>query len=221
MYSGNHARLVSNMIPVSEGKPPEEMETSFYTSHENNNKLSSHQASQQLLQPSKMPELQSISEPILIRDLPTDQKIKLAMQWLEEHPQERVATAARVHSINPRRFQQIRRRERKKKQRGPVQHGGQNRILNSSQHKALGRYATGEATLPGGMKATNAMMFNCASWIRKQQGKETPSKEWFHKWLQTTKELHAMTTEPISTDPVDMDTEAELRKWLEEENRPG
>ena len=126
-----------------------------------------------------MARLNTVPKNALLRDLPDKDKMQLALQWLQEHPTEHPTTAARIHCIgNVRLVQQAWRRERKRQQRVELQHGGQNKILDTAQHQALVRYAIDQAT-DGGMGATKQMMYSAAVYLRRQQGKEPPLTRWF------------------------------------------
>src|SRR2546421_1573425 len=60
----------------------------------------------------------------------------------------------------------------------PKKKGGQNKILRPDQHQAMIRYAVDQAT-NGGKGATKQMMYNCAMWLRTQEGKTAPTWRWF------------------------------------------
>src|SRR5204863_6141394 len=100
-----------------------------------------------------------------------------ALQFLRENPDEKPATAARLYKIEKEgTVRQAWVRERKRK--NSVAHGGHNKILRSDQHQALIKYAVDQAT-NGGKGATKQMMYNCAMWLRTQEGKTAPTWRWF------------------------------------------
>ena len=178
----------------------------------------SHTKNQQLIAipVEKMARLNAIPKNTLLRDLPDKDKMQLALQWLQENPTESPTSAARIHCIaNVQSVQQAWRREKKRQQRAvELQHGGQNKILDTAQHQALVQYAIDQAT-DGGMGATKQMMYSAAVYLRRQQGKEPPSKRWFQGWLNNAMDLHTIKTKPISRHRVNMHTEKDLREWFE------
>ena len=133
-----------------------------------------------------MVRLSSIPKNTLIRDLPDEYKMRLALQWLRENPTETPTTAARCHGITVEgSVRQAWRREKKRNERQKRSAGGAgiNKILSPDQHQALLRYAADHAT-GGGMGATKQMMFSCAMWLRAQEGKTVPSWRWFQDMAQ-------------------------------------
>jgi hypothetical protein len=155
-----------------------------------------------------------------LRDLRDKDKIQDALQWLRANPGEKPTAAARIYGIkNEQYFRLAWNRDKKKRERGPVKLGGQNRILNDAQHQALIRYAIDQAT-DGGMGAIKRMMYNAAAYFRRQQGKEPPTKRWFQLWLKDATELHTIKTKPIARHRVDMHTEEDLRQWFEKQYVP-
>jgi hypothetical protein len=165
-----------------------------------------------------MARLNSIPKNTPIRDLPNEDKMRLALQWPRENPTETPTTAARCHAIAKEdSVRQAWRREKKRNERQEKLTGGAglNKILSPDQHQALLRYAVDHAT-EGGMGATKQMMFSCAMWLRVQEGKPAPSWRWFQIWLKNTPELHTIKTKPIARHRVDMHTENDLRQMVRE-----
>ena len=144
----------------------------------------------------------------LLRDLSEKDKIKLALEWLHENPDEKPATAARVYHIEKENSVQKAWVRARRRQEGGLKgrHGGHNKILRHDQHRALIRYTIDQAT-NGGKGATKQMMYNCAMWLRVQEGKTVPSWRWFQLWLKDTPELHTIKTKPIASHRVDMHSE--------------
>jgi hypothetical protein len=146
-----------------------------------------------------MARLQHAPRNRLLRDLPDKDKIKLALDWLRERPDESPTAAARCFHIKQEKtVQRAWARLRRKEKEGKPQHGGQNKILRSDQEKTLIRYAA-EQCLGGGKGATKQMMYNCAMYFRVTEGKEAPSWKWFQLWLKRTPELHTIKTKPITS----------------------
>src|SRR5271155_5499151 len=136
------------------------------------------------------------NEDILQRDLPTQDKLKLAIQWLRENPTEKATTAARLFHIA--KEDSVRKAWLREKTRKEVGYGGQNKILRPDQHQALIRYAVDQA-INGGRGATKQMMYNCVMYLRTQEHKSIPSWRWFQTWLKSTLELHTIKTKPIAS----------------------
>src|SRR5271163_2108139 len=167
-----------------------------------------------------MARLRNAPRNTLLRDLPEKEKMKQAIQWLRENPDEAPTTAARIYDIKKEKSViKAWQRERKRMKSDRPKHGGQNKILKPEQHNAMIRYAVDQAT-NGGKGATKQMMYNCAMWLRVQENKSVPSWKWFQLWLKSTPELHTIKTKPIASHRVDMHTEQTLREWFETEYRP-
>jgi len=167
-----------------------------------------------------MARLRNAPNNALLRDLPSKDKMKQAIQWLRENPDEAPTTAARIYNIKKEKSViKAWQRERKRIKSDRPKHGGQNKILKPEQHNAMIRYAVDQAT-NGGKGATKQMMYNCAMWLRVQENKSVPSWKWFQLWLKSTPELHTIKTKPIASHRVDMHTEQTLRDWFEREYRP-
>jgi hypothetical protein len=167
-----------------------------------------------------MARLRNAPKNTLLRDLSDKDKIKLAIQWLYENPDESPTTAARCHNIKKEKtLIKAWQREKKRVKNGRPQWGGQNKILHPEQHNAMIQYAVSQA-IDGGKGATKQMMYNCAMWLRVQANKSVPSWKWFQQWLKSTPELHTIKTKPIASHCVDMHTEQTLCEWFETEYRP-
>ena len=110
-----------------------------------------------------MARLRAFPKTTLQRDLPDQDKLKLALKFLHENPHEKPSTAARLyHIVKEDSVRKAWLRERTKK---PTVNGGQNKILRPKQHQAMIQYAIDQAT-NGGKGATKQMMYNCAMWLR-------------------------------------------------------
>jgi hypothetical protein len=81
------------------------------------------------------------------------------------------------------------------------------------------RYAADQA-MDRGKGATKQMMYNCAMWLRVQEGMTIPSWRWFQLWLKKTPELHTIKTKPIASHRVDIHTKDQLQDWFETVYRP-
>ena len=164
-----------------------------------------------------MARLRAFPKTTLQRDLPDQDKMKLALEFLRENPHEKPSTAARLYYIV--KEDSVRKawlRERTKKK---TVKGGQNKILRPEQHQAMIQYAVDQA-IDGGKGATKQMMYNCAMWLRVQEHKSIPSWRWFQLWLKNTPELHTIKTKPIASHCVDIHTEKDLRDWFMAEYKP-
>jgi len=155
------------------------------------------------------------------QNLPTSERMKLALQFLRDNRDEKATTAARTYHLNESSVRKAWSRERNREGRPGKGRGGAgwNRILRPDQHQAIIRYAVDQAT-NGGRGATKQMMYNCAMRLRVDEGKQPPCWRWFQKWLKRTPELYIIKTKPIASIRVDMHTEKDLRKWFKKEYRP-
>jgi hypothetical protein len=82
----------------------------------------------------------------LLQDLPDQDKMKLALDFLRENPDEKPSTAARLYHIK--KGDSVRKAWlRSRNQKKPW--GGHNKILRPDQHQALIRYAVDQATNGG------------------------------------------------------------------------
>ena len=160
--------------------------------------------------------LPQIPRATLQRDLPLNDRFKLALQWLRDNPTESATTAARCFYITK---EDSLRKAWLREKKGKKNKGGQNKILSPDQHDAVIRYAVDQAT-NGGKGATKQMMYNCIMYLRVQENKSVPSWRWFQLWLQRTTELHVIKTKPIASHRVDIHTEKDLREWFETEYKP-
>ena len=112
-----------------------------------------------------MARLRHPTKDTLLRDLPTKDKMKLALNFLCKNPTEKPSTAARLYHIKEEDL--VRKTwlwERNKKKKDTVK-GGQNKILRPDQHEALIQY-TADQAMNGGKGATKQIMYNCAMWLR-------------------------------------------------------
>src|SRR5882672_4456723 len=83
----------------------------------------------------KMARLQIPPKNTRLQDLPDHDKLNLAIEWLRENPDEKPTTAARIYGIKKEDTLRKRwRRDKKKRERGLVQYGGQNKILTEEMH---------------------------------------------------------------------------------------
>jgi hypothetical protein len=114
-----------------------------------------------------MARLSSLPNTTLQSNLPIKDRLALALQFLHENPDEKPATAARLYKIE--KEATVRQAWHRGRKRKGVTHGGHNKILRSDQHQALIKYAVDQAT-NGGKGATKQMMYNCAMWLRTQEG---------------------------------------------------
>jgi hypothetical protein len=83
-----------------------------------------------------MARLNFISKKKLTRNLPNEDKMRLALQWLRENPTETTTTAARCHSIANEHYvrQAWRREKRNERQKKLAGGAGHNNILSLDQH---------------------------------------------------------------------------------------
>ena len=146
-----------------------------------------------------------------LRDLPTKQRMQLALQWLRNNPSETPTISARIHFHEdlPKHEASVRvawAREKKKKEKEKekankgvvVQHGAHNGVLSDAQEEALLLYA--KEQVEHGLGATKRMVFAAVAHLK---GQEPPAKppqscRWFQKWLRASMALYTIKTKPIS-----------------------
>jgi hypothetical protein len=120
------------------------------------------------------------------QNLPTSERMKLALQFLRDNRDEKATTAARTYHLNEGSVRKAWSRERNREGRpkGKGRGGaGWNRILRPDQHQAILRYAVDQATNLG-RGATKQMMYNCAMRLRVDEGKQpsvraAPASRWY------------------------------------------
>lgn len=113
------------------------------------------------------------------RDLPLEESMKLALQYLREHPDERPCTAAQIYRLKDDSVCTAWNREKKRALTTRNLGGaGMNRTLRSEKHQAMIRFAVDHATNRG-KGATKQTMYNCAMRLRVNEGKKPPYWRWF------------------------------------------
>ncbi|PMD18623.1 hypothetical protein NA56DRAFT_751299 [Hyaloscypha hepaticicola] len=148
-----------------------------------------------------MARLSGLPNDRLLRDMPERDKLREAIQFLKDNPDETPVTAARACNVkNHDTVRKAWQRERKKMRMPKL-------------------YAVSHA-INGGNGATKQMMFNCAIWMRKEDGKTAPSWRWFIEWLKSILEFYTIKTKPIASHRVNLHTEQALHIWFETEYLP-
>lgn len=172
-----------------------------------------------------MARLRALPRDALESTLPEKDKHRIALEWLTDNPDHKTHHAVSIWKIkDTETFRKAWQRKRKRLERQAqnlpaLQSGGWNKILDSVQERAIIIYAADHA-IDGRRGATKQMLYNCAVFFRRQEGKSAPTWRWFQLWLKDQTELHTIKTKPIASHRVDMHTEANLYEWFHSEYRP-
>jgi hypothetical protein len=144
--------------------------------------------------------------------------IKDALTFLDEYPEEKPTTSARIYQAKENSVLKARQRQRARNG-ATVQHGGQNKVLSDAQITALYKYI--EDMYLSGLGATRDMLYNAIVLLKAQENppKAPPSKSWFYKFLkghpelfQTTK-IKPIEISRISAQDID-DVEGWFNNWI-------
>ncbi|MCJ1233160.1 hypothetical protein MMC14_001115 [Varicellaria rhodocarpa] len=116
--------------------------------------------------------------------LPDDPKerLKLAKEWLLEHPSEKIVAACKIFNIKPPTLYASKRRP---PPHGPK--GGQNAILSARQTTALLKFMNDMHE--EGIPTTKRMIFGAVECLRKAEDKDPPSWRWLNSFLQSHPDL--------------------------------
>jgi hypothetical protein len=133
-------------------------------------------------------------------------RIDQAKTFLQEHDTETITTAARIYKVP-------RSTLASSIKRPSVRHGGQNRILSSTQELAIHHFI--RSYLDHGLLPTKNIILGVISYVRGLEGKPPPSKIWFQKWWKT-QPLHKITTKPIERDRITAQDKGEVEEWFKQ-----
>jgi len=106
-------------------------------------------------------------DPESVERLETKHRLNCAMQWLEEEPTERAATAAIIFNVKPSsiRMRQLRLRHQQRNSRGTfTQHGGNNLILTTAQEEAVFQFCSEQLEM--GLGATPSVIYAAICYLR-------------------------------------------------------
>lgn len=158
-----------------------------------------------------MPDSESVER------LETKHRLNCAMQWLEEEPTERAATAAIIFNVKPSsiRMRQLRLRHQQRNSRGTFnQHGGNNLILTTAQEEAVFRFCSEQLEM--GLGATPSVIYAAICYLRQQEKLNPPSLVWFRQWLKKHSSLHTIKTKPIAHVRLTTHSEEDLKTFFVE-----
>jgi hypothetical protein len=136
-----------------------------------------------------------------------------ALEFHTQHPDELVATVARIFKINER---TLRSRMRRQSQ-PPGKRGGQNKLLSEAQNESIHRYI--RRSYEAGYGATKAMVFEAIAELKRAEIplKPAPSKTWFYDWIKAqTPFFHTIKTRPIDRVRVSAHNLDDVRSWFRE-----
>ena len=107
----------------------------------------------------------------LNEELDTKARIQLAKEWLQEHKNESIATAARIFKLNRTTLSYSIRKAKNRPQ------GGLNQILTTSQEQSLNQFIRNY--LDHGLLPTKGVILSAITRLRALENKPPPSISWF------------------------------------------
>ena len=135
----------------------------------------------------------------------TQTRIQQAKAFLQEHEDESIATAARIFKVSRTSLSSSIYRT----PGGPK--GGTNRILTSSQEKALIQFI--RSYLDYNLLPTKGVLVSAITHLRRLENKPPPSISWFQKWWKT-QPLHKIKTKPIARVRITAQDKPEVQNWF-------
>ena len=141
----------------------------------------------------------------LNEELDTKARIQLAKEWLQEHKNESIATAARIFKLNRTTLSYSIRKAKNRPQ------GGLNQILTTSQEQSLNQFIRNY--LDHGLLPTKGVILSAVTRLRALENKPPPSISWFRKWWKT-QPLHKIKTKPIARVRITAQDQEEVRQWF-------
>jgi hypothetical protein len=142
------------------------------------------------------------------------QAMRDALQWLQEHPLEKPYMAARRFGLKENTVRIAVRRARVMatgQEKNLKQHGGGNRILSPAQEKVITRFIQDQLNMS--LLPTKGTVFSAICHIRKADGLDPPSLDWFGRWWPKMG-LHKIRTKPLARDRVTAQDPNELHNWF-------
>jgi hypothetical protein len=150
-------------------------------------------------------------------DLPIEQRVVLALEFLLENPTERTITAARIYHVNDSTLRTLLQRAKKSDSLPVKPHGGQNRILSEAQVKAIYDYV--EESYLSGYTASKSMVYAAIVHLRLSANppQSEPSIRWFQGFLkENSKLLHTIKPKPIARVQVSAQDVTIVENWFKE-----
>jgi hypothetical protein len=132
-------------------------------------------------------------------------RLQEAREWLQEHQEESITTASRIFQLNRTTLAYA-----IQKAKHTVR-GGQNRILTSSQEKAIHQFI--ESYLGHGLLPTKGVLQAVITRLRQLENKPPPSNSWFQRWWKT-QPLHKIKTKPIAKNRITAQDKDEVVSWF-------
>jgi hypothetical protein len=133
-----------------------------------------------------------------------------AKLWLQENPEESITTASRIFKLPRTTLSSSIQRAIRQLQLAK-RPGGQNRILTSSQERAIHQFI--ESYLNHGLLPTKGVLQAAISRLQQLKNKPPPSNSWFQKWWKT-QPLHKIRTKPIARDRITAQDKDEVVAWF-------
>jgi hypothetical protein len=140
-------------------------------------------------------------------DSDTKARTQLAKEWLQEHENESIATAARIFNLNRTSLSYSIRKANNR----PGSGGGLNRILTTGQEQSLNQFI--RSYLDHGLLPTKGVILSAITRLKALENKPPPSTSWFRKWWKT-QPLHKIKTKPIARVRITAQDQEEVRQWF-------
>jgi hypothetical protein len=136
------------------------------------------------------------------------ERLRKAKQFLQDYPDEKTTTAARIYKVNRKTLDNAIHRQPK------YSHGGHNKMLSDIQIAALYKYVVDQ--YKSGFGASKRMTFAAISHLKAAEipPKPAPSWIWFTKFLKAHPSLHTIKTKPIARIRTTLHDTEEVEKWF-------
>ena len=136
------------------------------------------------------------------------ERLRQAKAWLQENPNEKPITAARIYSLKPSTLYSSLSRPHTSCR------GGQNKILLEHHKIALHQFI--RALLANSIQPTPQLVFNAICGLKRTQNPDDfkpPSKSWFSSWWHKNN-LHKIKSKPLAVIRLTAQQEQEVKTWF-------
>jgi hypothetical protein len=142
--------------------------------------------------------------------LPPEERLRQAKAWLQENPDEKPVTAARIYSLKPTTlYSSLSRPPNPRNTRG-----GHNKVLTEHHKDALYRFI--RALLANGIQPTPSLVYNAICGLKRAQNPDNfkaPTLRWFSGWWKESN-LHKIKTKPLAVIRFTAQQEQEVKTWF-------
>ena len=144
-----------------------------------------------------------------ITTVPVSERLKDAKEFLNDEPDERKSTVARMFSLNKSTFCRSITRDKNP----PKKHGGQNKKLDDNQTSAVHNFI--RSLLAYNVQPTRAIVFGAiVNLLHAQNPRDNPpSERSFQKWYKENK-LHKIRTKPLAAVRYTAAQEKDIKAWF-------